>query len=136
MQTLFHGITIAAASGLLLGAAFKPQVVEGGFVPPQLAMAPGVDRPDAPSEDFAFAARATGPAPAYVTGTAWMAKDAGPAPAPQRLAAAAPPAEPAPRPTPVRLAPARFAEPDPALTPVSFPSVDGDVTLAQLSSTD
>ena len=29
MQALFHGITIAAASGLLFGMAFKPDIAEG-----------------------------------------------------------------------------------------------------------
>ena len=32
MQALFHGITIAAASGLLFGMAFKPDIAEGGLI--------------------------------------------------------------------------------------------------------
>lgn len=32
MKALFHGITLAAASGLLLGAAFKPDITYGETV--------------------------------------------------------------------------------------------------------
>ncbi|MDP1873279.1 hypothetical protein [Phenylobacterium sp.] len=32
MKSLFHGITLAAASGLLLGAAFKPDITYGEAV--------------------------------------------------------------------------------------------------------
>jgi len=32
MKAIFHGITLAAASGLLLGAAFKPDITYGETV--------------------------------------------------------------------------------------------------------
>jgi hypothetical protein len=45
MKALFHGITLAAASGLLMGAAFKPDITfEEAVLGPQI-----VHRADMPS---------------------------------------------------------------------------------------
>ena len=129
MQALFHGITVAAASGLLFGMAFKPDIAEGGLIPPQIQMAPAGDRQDGASGDFAFAGR-SGPLPDYVIGTDWAA--------PVQPAAFSPPdeagayAEPAPLPTlkpvftpaPIR---AQIPRADSRLVPVSYPSMEGGV---------
>ncbi|MDP2215621.1 hypothetical protein [Phenylobacterium sp.] len=49
MKSLFHGITVAAASGLLLGAAFKPDITfDEAVLGPQILHAAGASAPDAP----------------------------------------------------------------------------------------
>lgn len=71
MQAVFHGITIAAVSGLLFGTAFKPNVAEGGLIPPQIQMREGADRLDRDAGGFAFASRYGAQTPDYVLGTDW-----------------------------------------------------------------
>lgn len=48
MKALFHGITLAAASGLLMGAAFKPDITFGEAVlGPQIRYAASAPAPAA-----------------------------------------------------------------------------------------
>ena len=58
MKAIFHGITLAAAGGLLLGAAFKPHITYGETVlGPQIQHAAASPAPAAPVEVAAL----TGP---------------------------------------------------------------------------
>jgi hypothetical protein len=132
MQALFHGITLAAASGLLLGAAFKPDLTYGeAMLGPQIHLPAAGDRADQ-REPQALASTKAGPVPDYVIGYDWtrrdepvaIAVDYGPAPM------AEPDHEPVVYVEPVRqIRPMRVArvEPPPAAIVVSYPSMDGDI---------
>lgn len=49
MKAIFHGITVAAASGLLLGAAFKPDITfDQAVLGPQILHAAGASAPATP----------------------------------------------------------------------------------------
>ena len=129
MQALFHGITIAAASGLLFGMAFKPDIAEGGLIPPQIQMAPAGDRQDGVGGDFAFAGR-SGPLPDYVIGTDWATPVQPVAfnPADEAPAYADPTASATLRPV-FAPAPIRTEIPraDSRLVQLSYPSMEGGV---------
>lgn len=132
MQALFHGITVAAASGLLLGATFKPDLTYGeAMLGPQIHLPAAGDRleRDAPRTQVSTY---SGQVPDYVIGYDWTRRDA-----PAAIAAdygPAPMAEPDYEPVvyvePVRqMRPVRVArvEPPPAEIVVSYPSMDGDI---------
>lgn len=132
MQALFHGITLAAASGLLLGAAFKPDLTYGeAMLGPQILLPAAGDRL-ARDQPQVQAATMSGQAPDYVIGYDWvrpddsglMAADYGPVPL------AEPDYEPVVYVEPVRRQPAvRVARvaPPPVEVTISYPSLDGDV---------
>lgn len=140
MQALFHGITVAAATGLLLGAAFKPDLTYGeAILGPQIQLPSSGDRADRqepPSLDRAQA----GPVPDYVIGYDWVrrnepaaiAVDYGPAPMPE------PDYEPVVYVEPVRqVRPIRVArvEPPAADIVVSYPSMEGDIAPRRMAET-
>jgi hypothetical protein len=132
MQALFHGITLAAASGLLLGAAFKPDLTYGeAMLGPQIHLPAAGDRLDR-DERLVQARAYSGQVPDYVIGYDWvrpdesalMAVDYGPVPL------AEPDYEPVVYVEPVRQQrPLRVArvEPPPVEITVSYPSMDGDI---------
>lgn len=76
MKLIFQGIAVAAASGLLMGAAFKPSLTYGeGPLGPQLLLAPSGERHEAFGGGASFAAYG-GEVPDYVLGTDWTEADA------------------------------------------------------------
>ncbi len=132
MQALFHGITVAAATGLLLGATFKPDLTYGeAMLGPQIHLPAAGDRADW-QEPQALARAQAGPVPDYVIGYDWVSRDepaamaVGYGPVPM----AEPDYEPVVYVEPVRQSrPTRVArlEPPKAEIVVSYPSMDGDI---------
>ncbi|MDO8410185.1 MAG: hypothetical protein Q7S93_08995 [Phenylobacterium sp.] len=136
MQALFHGITLAVASGLLLGAAFKPDLTYGeAMLGPQIHLPAAEDRDDRPEpQAYAFAQTGdqAGQVPDHVIGYDWVGHDE-----PAAMAVAygpAPMAEPDYEPV-VYVEPVRQhrplqvirVEPPTAGIVVSYPSMDGDI---------
>ncbi|MDP1618781.1 hypothetical protein [Phenylobacterium sp.] len=138
MQALFHGITVAAATGLLLGASFKPDLTyDEAMLGPQIHLPAAGDRADWP-EPQAYASAQAGQVPDYVIGYDWthrddpavVAVDYGPAPL----------AEPAYEPV-VYIEPVRQhrpmnvarVEPPRAEIIVSYPSIDGNIAPRRMT---
>ena len=76
MKMIFQGIAVAAASGLLMGGAFKPTLTYGeGPLGPQLLLAPSGERQETFSGGASFASY-DGEVPDYVLGTDWTEANA------------------------------------------------------------
>jgi hypothetical protein len=132
MQALFHGITLAAASGLLLGAAFKPDLTYGeAMLGPQIHLPAAGDRRTW-DEPQVQAQAYSGQVPDYVIGYDWvrqdkpvvMAADYAPAPLPEPDYEPVVYVEPVRQQRPLRVA---RVEPPPVEITVSYPSMDGDI---------
>lgn len=130
MKVIFQGIAVAAASGLLMGGAFKPSLTFGeGPLGPQLLLAPSGERQEPFGGGASFASYG-GEVPDYVLGTDWTAQTA-PLYETADYAYADEVAPPEPvetayepvvvrRPEPIRVA---YAAPE----PVAYPSTHGGV---------
>ncbi len=131
MKMIFQGIAVAAASGLLMGGAFKPTLTYGeGPLGPQLLLAPSGER-EAPFGDGVSFASYSGDVPDYVLGTDWTTRneplyetadydydDARAAPEPIEAGVYEPVV--IRRPEPIRVA---YAAPE----PVAYPSTHGGI---------
>lgn len=130
MKVIFQGIAVAAASGLLMGGAIKPNLTYGeGPLGPQLLLAPSGERDEPFGGGVGFASYG-GDVPDYVLGTDWTEansplyetadyayKDEFTAPEPVETAYAPVVVR---RPEPIRVA---YAAPE----PVAYPSTHGGV---------
>jgi hypothetical protein len=115
VKALFVGSAPAAALGLLLGAAARPEL--GLEAPPPMEPAPA-----AYASFTAEPSPYAGQTPAYVYGTDWMI----------RRAAAAPPPEAEPEPIAETYLFAHYEAPEPQpqevwAPPPTYPSIDGDI---------
>lgn len=68
LKTLFSGVAVAAASGLLMGAAFYPNLHEDDIKGPQMLLNGGGPRAEAYATDAGWSAY-RGRVPDYVVGT-------------------------------------------------------------------
>lgn len=68
LKTLFGGVAVAAAAGLMMGAAMSPDLNEGAMKAPQILLAGGGPRVDVAAADAGVTAYA-GRIPDYVIGT-------------------------------------------------------------------
>lgn len=68
LKTLFGGVAVAAAAGLMMGAAMHPDLDEGQMKAPQILLAGGGPRADVPASDAGVAAY-RGRIPDHVIGT-------------------------------------------------------------------
>lgn len=127
MNSIYAGAGIAAAAGLLMGMAMKPDLGwDDRPIGPQIVAASGGARASGPFDDSGFNyARYNGRVPDYVLGTDWKAQPL------LALDAATPPAEPEPRSAPAEdtanEAP-QFTRADydvGAAVHVTYPSLDG-----------
>lgn len=68
LKTLLAGVAVAAAAGLMMGAAMHPDLEEGKMTAPQILLAGGGPRSDGPAFDAGVAAY-RGRIPDHVIGT-------------------------------------------------------------------
>lgn len=137
MKALFTGAGIAAAAGILMGAAAKPDLGwDDRPAGPQMLAAWGGGRSSGPFDDGASFAAYKGSIPDYVLGSDWQRSLQAPveAPAPRiretRVASYEPPADSPDMP----LTHASYDEPTP-LTP-SYPSLQGGAPASPPAEVD
>ena len=133
IRTVLGGVAIAAVSGMLMGAAFRPELNAGGLIAPQTLLAGGGVRSETQAAADPGLARYGGHVPDYVVGVDWLRQQQPPVMAPQ---------DEAPETAPEveseatvytsedqlpRRAGAPSAGREPERAPVSYPSNDGGV---------
>lgn len=135
IRTVLGGVAIAAVSGMLMGAAFRPELNAGGLIAPQTLLAGGGARSEPQAAIDPGLARYGDHVPDYVVGVDWLRQQQPPVMAPEHDAPEAPPEVEAEATVytsqdqlPRRAgAGAESAWREPMRAPVSYPSNDGGV---------